>query len=106
VPRRIEERGLGSDFRGSSAWMNTAGSRAATGSTSAPLWATVRRGVAAAIFVGAALRSFYVLVRGPQRPVADLLMTAGRGCHSRLSPSDFDETPYQTEGSKHEDNPA
>jgi hypothetical protein len=49
------------------------------GPLAAPTWAVVTCGLAAAFFLGAALWSFFVLVRGPQRPYANLLMTAGMG---------------------------
>jgi Domain of unknown function (DUF5134) len=51
----------------------------ADGAPAAPPWVVVTCGLAAAFFFGAALWSFYVLVRGPQRPYANLLMTAGMG---------------------------
>jgi hypothetical protein len=53
-------------------------------SAAAPIWVTVSCGPAAVFFLGAALWSFFVLVRGPQRPgpqstYANMLMTAGMG---------------------------
>ena len=51
----------------------------AAGPLAAPPWVVVTCGLAAALFLGAALWSFFVLVRGPQRPYANLLMTAGMG---------------------------
>lgn len=60
--------------------MNMAGGGGlSVGSPSAPTWVVLACGVAAAFFLGAALWSFFVLIRGPQRPYANLLMTAGMG---------------------------
>ena len=55
------------------------GGGAATGSSPTPTWVILTCGAAAVFFVGAALRSFYVVVRGPRRPVANVLMTVGMG---------------------------
>jgi uncharacterized protein DUF5134 len=44
-----------------------------------PTWVMLTCGVTAAFFVGAALWLFFVLIRGPSRPYADLLMAAGLG---------------------------
>lgn len=59
--------------------MNMAGSEPAVGTASTPAWVTSTCSIAAAFFVGAALWSLVVLIRGPQRPYANLLMTAGMG---------------------------
>jgi hypothetical protein len=60
--------------------MNTAGGAdVSVGSSSTPAWVISTCSVAAVFFIGVALRSFFVLVRGPQRPYANLLMTAGMG---------------------------
>ena len=52
---------------------------AATGSSPTATWVFLTCGAAAVFFVGAALRSFHVVVRGPRRPVANLLMAVGMG---------------------------
>jgi hypothetical protein len=57
--------------------MPAGGTVDATGSI--PFWVVLTCGPAAVFFVVAALRSFYLLVQGPQRPYANLLMTAGMG---------------------------
>jgi Domain of unknown function (DUF5134) len=49
------------------------------GPPSTPAWVTLTCILAAALFIGAALWSFFVVVRGPQRPYANLLMTTGMG---------------------------
>ena len=59
--------------------MAGAGVTHAAGSWSSPVWVSVVCGLAAAGFLGAALGSFVVLIRGPQRPYANLLMTLGMG---------------------------
>ncbi|MCV7228471.1 DUF5134 domain-containing protein [Mycolicibacterium komossense] len=57
----------------------TGGSNVTVESLGTPLWVVGTCGMSAALFFGAALRSFFVLIRGPQRPYANLLMTAGMG---------------------------
>jgi Domain of unknown function (DUF5134) len=70
----------GTGSMGAMPGMNMAGTGSTTvGSSAAPMWVTVTCGAAAVLFLGAALWSFFVLVRGPQRPYANLLMTAGMG---------------------------
>jgi Domain of unknown function (DUF5134) len=50
-----------------------------TQAAATPPWIVVSCSLAAAAFLGAALWSFYLLIRGPHRPYANLLMTAGMG---------------------------
>ena len=50
-----------------------------SGSWSSPAWASTLCGLAAAGFLGAALWSLVVLIRGPHRPYANLLMSFGMG---------------------------
>ncbi|OPX13081.1 DUF5134 domain-containing protein [Mycobacterium sp. AT1] len=59
--------------------MDMAGGSGPGAPPSTPIWVIVTCGVAVAFFLGAALRSFFVVIRGPQRPLADLLMAAGMG---------------------------
>ncbi|HUO38896.1 MAG TPA: DUF5134 domain-containing protein [Mycobacterium sp.] len=59
--------------------MTGAGAPRAGGSWAAPTWVSVTCGVAAVGFLVVALWSFLVLVRGPQRPYANLLMSLGMG---------------------------
>lgn len=59
--------------------MAGAGVAHAAGSAAPPAWVSVLCGLAAAFFLGVALWSFVVLIRGPQRSYANLLMTLGMG---------------------------
>ena len=59
--------------------MAGAGVSRAFASAASPVWVTVLCGLAAAGFVGAALWSLVVLIRGPHRPFANLLMSLGMG---------------------------
>lgn len=59
--------------------MDMAGGGAPRAAPSTPTWVIVACGGAAVFFLGAALRSFFVVIRGPRRPFADLLMAAGMG---------------------------
>lgn len=59
--------------------MAMAGDGGVGANASAPAWVLVTCGASAAFFIGASLWSFFVLIRGPQQPYANLLMTAGMG---------------------------
>jgi hypothetical protein len=66
---------------GSDAHMSMAGmaSGHAGGAWAPPAWVSVTCGLATAGFLGAALWLFIVLIRGPRRGYADLLMSLGMG---------------------------
>jgi hypothetical protein len=57
--------------------MAGAAASAAGGASGSPAWAAVACGVLAAVFLIASLWSVVVVIRGPRRPYADLLMSLG-----------------------------